>query len=420
LAKRGLIVCYYFPPSGGGGVQRWVKFIKYLSRLNWQFTVITAPVEPNIPGDESLGRELPESTRVIRIPDPGGSSRVLSSVKRKLKPGYWQRWFSAFIHVTDSRIRWNRHVRKVLPGLLESSEFDCVIVSSPPYSLSMLAAAISQRYNIPVILDLRDPWTTNPYKIYPSAMHRYIDQMREKKNIGKLDYMISVYSGTFDHFRRILPSFTHKKCIVLPNGYDEEDFQAPATNEKIKAEGFNLGFSGTFYSHLNRPDSLFAAIGLLKKEGITIHFHHFGQTMIDLKKLGHKYGIADLIRLWNYVDHTRVIGRLKQMDAFCMILDPDAPAAGNTVGGKLYEYLYFKKPVLAIVPENGEAARIIRNTDAGLVVGTNDVRSIADAIRKLAAGDISLNFTNTEIYNRKDLAKQLDAFLTGIIERSGS
>ncbi len=347
MVKRGLIICYYFPPAGGGGVQRWVKFIKYLSRLNWAFTIITAPVEPGMPKDEVLQTEIPPSTKIIRTPDSNPYGGFLSFLKKRLSRGYLLRWLSALIYITDSRKNWNKSVWPVLIKEIESDHYDCIIVSSPPYSLSSLAVKIQKHKNIPVFLDLRDPWTTNPYKIYPSAIHRFLDQRREKKQIGQVNNLISVYHLTFDHLERVIKTFNQKNRVVIPNGYDDEDFDHLPQTENIRQNGYHLAFSGTFYSHLNRPDNLFAAIGILKKEGIIVRFHHFGQSMLDLKRMAEKYGINDQLNIWGYIEHGEVLAKLCQMDALCLILDPESKNAEKTVGGKFYEYLRFRKPIFS-------------------------------------------------------------------------
>jgi glycosyltransferase involved in cell wall biosynthesis len=416
LVKRGLIICYYFPPSGGGGVQRWVKFVKYLSRLGWELTVISAPTESGTPVDKSLLQEIPETTRILCTPIPAISGGIFFQLKKFVSRGYWQRWLRALFFITDSRKAWNKTAFRLVRRELEARRYDVIIVSSPPYSLSMLAAELKSQTAVPVVLDLRDPWTTNPYKIYPTGFHLLLDRRRENACITKIENLISVYGETFDHFNSTITNFNLKHLDIIPNGYDDEDFATLPEFPEPDRENYHLAFSGTFYSHLNRPDLLFSAIGRLKKEGCRIMFHHFGQSMIDLEYLAEKHGVAGQFQCWGYLEHRELLARLMKMNAFCVILDPRVPNAENTAGGKLYEYLWFKKPIFALVPENGAAARILSETDSGIAIDSTDPERVADQLKRLMNNEYSFRFRNTDVYSRKNLAARLDRFLTEKIQ----
>ena len=195
MAKCGLIVTYYFPPSGGGGVQRWAKITKYLSRLNWKITVITAPIEQGIPQEHTPVDDIPNEVKVIRTPADSGTSFISGKLASLIPKGYWQRWISAFINITDSREYWNGKVRPLLDQEIATGQYDVVFFSIPPYAIACLAAEYTRKLKIPVFLDMRDPWTINPYKIYPTAIHRLLDRRKEKKVIADIDNIISVYNS---------------------------------------------------------------------------------------------------------------------------------------------------------------------------------------------------------------------------------
>ena len=125
MVRRGLIISYYFPPTGGGGVQRWTKFIKYLSRNGWHFTVITKQDNINSPSDESI--------EILRITD---THKKIAVKTFKSNGSYWQRWLSAFYYIPDSRKSWNKILWKKLTSEIDNSNFDVVICTIPPYSLA--------------------------------------------------------------------------------------------------------------------------------------------------------------------------------------------------------------------------------------------------------------------------------------------
>jgi glycosyltransferase involved in cell wall biosynthesis len=257
---------------------------------------------------------------------------------------------------------------------------------------------------------MRDPWTSNPYKIYPTRLHRHLDKQREKRTIAKIDFIISAYQSIVDEYRE----FSRARFCILPNGYDEEDFLKLDAAEVPDKSGFNIAFSGTFYSHLNRPDSIFAAMYKLKLQNIHINFHHVGFSVYNVLHLARRYKVDDQVWIWGYKNHHDCLQILSGMDALCLILDHKYPNAEKTIGGKVYEYLRLKKPIMAVVPESGEAARLIERCDAGLICPENTPDNVAAVLQKLAAQQISFSFRNIEQFERAALAQNLNVFLEEI------
>ncbi len=414
MAGRGLVISYYFHPTGGGGVQRWSKFIKYLVRFDWHFDVICADLPAGDFSDSSLLDEIPSSTRVCRIPPSEPVMR--SPVAKGGESKYWQRWLGSFVFITDSRSRWNNRLRRRIFHELDKINYDILVLSSPPYSLVRLAAELQQQISIPVIVDQRDPWTTNPYKIYPTPLHRMLDIRREKKAIGALQNFVFAYDSHRRYYENTIPGFNKKRALVLTNGYDEEDFTGLQPEKPTVTADLHLAFSGTFYSHFNHPGTLFKALAELKKNGVTIRFHHIGKSAYDLKKLAARFGCEELIEVHGYLEHKNCLRKLAGMDALCLILNEKNRFASQTVGAKLYEYLRFKKPVLALVPENGEAAGTLKRSRAGLVCRANDIAGIKQAVLEIINNRAQFVFDDIELYSRERLAGELAAFFDEIVK----
>jgi glycosyltransferase involved in cell wall biosynthesis len=415
LAKRGLLVSYYFPPTGGGGVQRWVKYLKYLSGLGWEFCVIANEHSPANPKDETLLNELPENIKIIRTQTSGTVDTIRNKTPFFRQSGYWQRWVSALFRITDSRLAWNNIASKYLRDEIANNKYDVVIFTSPPYSLAFLASEINENLNCPVVLDLRDPWTINPYKIYPTGIHRILDEHRERNSISKIDNLISAYQSTIDNYQKSIHNFKSKEVLVLPNGYDEKDFRNIEAIESFKGGSYNIGFSGTIYSHLNTPDPIFGAMSRLIKKGMDIHFHHVGTSVYDLSELAKKYNIVENIHVWGYTDHKRNLQILQMMDALCLILDDRWPQSENTIGGKLYEYLRLNKPIFAIIPEKGEAAKVINKTNSGVVVSAKNSEEIVQKLKALILNKHEFTWEGLEEYNREHQVEVLNEYLEKII-----
>jgi glycosyltransferase involved in cell wall biosynthesis len=413
VAKNGLIITYYFPPAGGGGVQRWTKFIKYLSKHGWQFDVITRDPSSNENLDNTLLKELPDSLQIKTINDSVSNHhyKLLKS-----NSNYRLRWIGSLFFITDSRISWTKAAWPMIKNEIESSQYDVVICSIPPYTISDLAVKIKEKFeSTSVVLDLRDPWSINPYKIYPTPFHRILDEKKEIKNISKIDFFISAYHSTLKYYSKIINGFEKKDSIFVSNGYDDEDFIDLRSKDLPDPNSFNLGFSGTFYSHLNNPTLVFKAMAHLSKQGQKIIFHHIGASAYDVNKLARKYGIEDQIICWGYQSHKICLEILNSMDAFVVILDSKVRNADKTIGGKVYEYLRLKKPILGLVPKKGEAAQLILKTKSGIVCDSPKVDEVVKSISSLKS--IKPEFSGLEQYSRSNLASRLNSYLSKIIDK---
>jgi len=413
VVKRCLIVAFYFPPNGGGGVQRITKLIKYLSLKGWQFTVITADkANPNLHSDFSLLSEIPKNVHVEYIPFSSSNNKV--KLSKYFKSNCLVRYINSFIFIPDRYLKWIYLAKDRAQKMLLEKNHDLILISSPPYSLSILANEMTKLVNIPVVLDMRDPWTTNPYKIHPSNWHLKKDYQIEMDTIFNIKYGVSAYQSLIDFYSQNIPDFQKKNWKCISNGYDEEDFEN-LSPVPLQDSQFHLAFSGTFYSHLNHPKILFEAINMLEpslKEKLV--FHHIGSTVINLEKIAAEAGISSNLKLWGYKTHKECLNILSSMDAFCFILDETVKNATNTIGGKVYEYLKLNKPILSIVPVNGEAAKLINATNSGKVV-RRDKKEISTILEKWIKERPKNLKLESQQFSRKKLANDYENHFNSII-----
>ena len=419
MDRRALIVTYYFPPLGGGGVQRMAKLVKYGTQQGWHFTVVTADERSSIiPNDASLLDEIPPSAKIIRVPLrllPAGGKENLHFTRHS---NYLKRWLSAFFFLPDSRRKWVKKAWPVLQNELKKERYDLVLISLPPYSLSFLAQTIQSRFGVPVLLDLRDPWTLNPYKIHPTPLHRFIDWKLEKAAIGSVRFGVSAYERVLKHYEAVLPAFGRGAWQVIPNGFDDDDFvglKAPSSGH----DSFVVAFSGTIYSHVNHPAPLFGAMALLKRQapglGQKLRFAFVGKAHINVQRVARKYGVQKQIIEYGYRPHRESLQILQQAQALMFVLDDREPRSAFTVGGKVYEYLRLKKPILALVPPSGEAADLIRRTDSGKVVAPTRIEEIAATLQKWMITPPKFTFHGIEQYERRRQSAQFVAFFEEIL-----
>ncbi len=419
MDRRALIVTYYFPPLGGGGVQRMAKLVKYGTQQGWHFTVVTADEQSAIiPKDDSLLQEIPSSTKIIRIPLRLLPSGLNEEQRFTRTSNYFKRWLSAFFFIPDSRGKWVEKAWPVLRKELSEKRYDLVLISLPPYSLSRLVRIIQAHFNLPVLLDMRDPWTLNPYKIHPTPLHRLLDWRLEKKAMRSVRFGVSAYERLLNYYEMAIPGFKRDAWQVIPNGFDEADFAdlgaVPSANEQ-----FVLAFSGTIYSHVNHPEALFAAMALLNrwssKWEAKLRFAFVGKAHINLQQVARKYGVEKQLIDYGYRPHRESLRILNQAQALVFVLDDHEPRSVFTVGGKVYEYLRLKKPILALVPPSGEAADLIRKTDSGKVIPPSRVEEIATTLQEWLQAPPNFTFHGIEHFERRKQSAQFLTFFEKIL-----
>lgn len=418
MAKRCLIVSYYFPPTGGGGVQRITKLIKYLSLKGWQFSVITTDQQPNVPNDPTLLQEIPDKINIYKINSSlNSSSSFLFRIIKNFKTSYFIRWLSSYVFLPDIRLNWLKPVREKVYDLFNTQTFDLVLFSSPPYSLAKLAAELSDKIPVPVVVDMRDPWTTNPYKIHPTEWHFKCDRQIEINAIKKIKYGISVTESLIEFYKKNINDFNSKSWRFIPNGFDSMDFKK-IIPEKLAKDKFHIAFSGTFYSHINRPHLLFKALSVLPDDTRDkIRFHHVGDSVVDLKKLAESFNLSNNVITWGYQNHAKCLDILSGMNALCFILDSANSNSKNTIGGKVYEYLNLDIPILALIPDQGDAADFIRNTNSGVIIDPYKSEEIAAQLAEWITNGVIVKNKNKRDYERSNLADQFDSFFCEILEK---
>ncbi len=413
MDKRCLITAYYFPPTGGAGVQRIVKLIKYLARKGWRFTVVTADENSRFqPLDPSLLEELPDTIKTIRIPAelPGGRSGLFKLPFLK-DASYWKRWLGAWFAIPDMRTSWIAPAEEAILKELKETQYNCVMLSVPPYSLALLAAQVQPKINIPIILDLRDPWSLHPYKIQPTHWHKQKNREMELKAIASVRFGVSAYAQLLEFYQENIPDFKNENWQFIPNGFDEEDF-TESDPPKLEKNCLHIGYSGTIHSTINNPEILFKIIAHLntmeKNSSKKIVFHHVGKSLINLKKAAEKYNLPDNIKLWGYQPHREALRILKAMDLFLLLHDDSFENSKYIVAGKVYEYLRLQKPILALVPEQGEAAELIRETDSGIVVSPADLERITVTLQEWMLKIPDFGFKGIQQFSREFQAEQFE------------
>jgi len=410
--KKVLVITYYWPPSGGAGVQRWVKFIKYFKNQNIDPYIIS--VDPDFASypviDKSLINDIPENTNVYltKTNEPysiykkiNNNQTPYAGFANEGRPNFLQkiaRFVRGNFFIPDSRKGWNDFAYKKAVKVLEKENIDTVITTSPPHSTQLIGLKLKETLNIKWIADLRDPWTDIYY--YKSMLHtkwaKRKDLNHEKAVIEKSDKIVVVS----DSIKQLLINKSNliqeSKIHVIPNGFDEEDFSVSSTNKNNK---FLLSYVGTITKDYPL-DSIKKSI-----TNLNINLEFTGKADHPTKHL-----LNEIAGFNNHVKHKESINLLLASDMLLLVI----PKIANNKGiltGKLFEYLGARKPILCIGPTDGDAAIIIKECKAGKTFDYSDENGIYEFIETCMSNEFIFENKNYLNYSRRNLTKTLSKIL---------
>ncbi len=419
--KRVLIIVYYWPPSGGAGVQRWLKFAKYLADFNWQPVVFT-PENPDFNlKDESLLDEIPPSVEVIKQPiwEPYSYYRKLFAKEKdeelssgiKEKKGIASKlanWVRGNVFIPDPKVYWRKPSVEFLQKYLKENPVDVIISSGTPHSMHLIALDLKKALELPWIADFRDPWTEldmlNDYHIHPLRMKKY--RKMEKEVLNASDIALTTSKVWASDLKRL--GAGRAECIT--NGYDESDFQL----EVEPYSDFVLSHFGLL-NHLRNPINLWSSLEELiieNKEFAEKFKLHLGGT-IDADVLKEIYTYPALkarTKIFPYLSHQEVIKEYLRSSILLLLLFNSDSGRGN-IPGKLFEYLASKKPILAFGPKRGDSADIVEmNEGVYLDYLDSNTSQLKSFILKQFSERRQLSSSDAE-YSRKNLTRKLSGLL---------
>jgi glycosyltransferase involved in cell wall biosynthesis len=428
--KKVLIITYYWPPSGGAGVQRWLKFVKYLREFGVEPIVLTVDNDyASYPiTDSSLFEEIPEGIKVFYtkskepfsiykslsgkkdIPHSGFANEIKVSLLQKI-----MRFIRGNLFIPDARKGWNKFAYKKAKQLILEHNITTIITTSPPHSTQLIGSKLKDDLKIKWVADLRDPWTDIYYykQLYHTAFAKKIDSSYEKKVLTQADKIIVVSKIIKDQFLNKIPDIDNTKFSVIPNGFDELDFDDLGKYEK---SNFMITYTGTI-SNEYHIESFLNAIKRLTKEinenQIILRF--VGVVSDNYKNFIHDIGLSEITEYKGYVEHKKSVEYLQQSTVLFLAI-PDVKNNGGILTGKLFEYLGAKKPIIGIGPVNGEAAMIIKECGAGKMFDYNDENNIyaylLNLFQKWNSGEnINIKNEQVKIYTRKHLTKELSSLM---------
>lgn len=422
--KTVLIITYYWPPSGGAGVQRWLKFSKYLPEFGWQPIILTVdPEYASYPQkDYGLLNEIPPDLEIIYTRASTGIFSAYKKISGKKEipyggfanesnPGLLEkilRFIRGNFFLPDSRIGWNRYALKRAIELINERNIKIVITTSPPHSTQLTGLKIKKETGIKWIADLRDPWADIYYadQMYQTPLARRINAFMESQILNAADRVIATCNSTRNLFRsKLMPDQLHDKIITLTNGFDPDDFNL----NHLAPEKFIITYLGTFAKNYDIK-VLIDAIALVSpglQTGITIRFIGKIDSSIVYKL---KENPTVSVEIVPYVEHRIALDFLARSSVLLLVI-PSKNKADEMIPGKLFEYMASRKPIIAIGPKDSDVAEILKITKSGEIFEKSDLKILAEHITQLVSNYENGIFENDPVsleqYSRRDLSKKI-------------
>jgi len=432
--RKVLIITYYWPPSGGAGVQRWLKFSKYLREFGWE-PVIYTPENPEAPAiDNSLEKDIPDGITVIKRPiaepyiaykrlvgmKPGDKVNA-SFLQEEEKPGLAEGfavWLRGNFFIPDARRFWIKPSAKFLEEYLKDHPVDAMVSTGPPHSMHLIALKVHKKLNIPWLADFRDPWTGIDFyhQLRLTSLADSVHHKLEKNVLAAASAVTVVSQNMVTEFSTIV----QREYKLITNGYDEEDI-SPLPPDHLDSK-FTISHVGSINAARN-PVRLWKVLSEMVAESRefskALEIKLVGKVDIGVLKRIESVGLKEYLSQIEYMPHQDVMHEIQKSQVLLLLIN-NTPNAKGILTGKLFEYLGSGRPVLSIGPEDGEAAMILRNTQAGETAGYENESAMRDILSdyfdRYSTHNLSSNTANRSKYSRKALTGEISGILSELIK----
>ena len=424
---KALVITYYWPPAGGPGVQRWLKFVTYFKEFGIE-PVIFIPDNPHYPlQDKSIVSEIPEGIEIIRFPikEPYGFAKIFSKKKtNKVSSGIITNknqsvlekillWVRGNFFIPDARIGWVKPSVIFLKDYLSKNDIDIIITSGPPHSLHLIGKSLKEELGIKWLADFRDPWTTIHYhqslRLNKSSQKKHLKL--ESEVLNNADLVVVTSANTKKEFQKI----TRVPIEVITNGYD--------VSEKMESNldsQFSIAHIGSLLSNRN-PEILWESLSELKdeNEGFSkeLLIKLVGVVSEDVLKSLEEFGLAVNYKTLGYVSHKEAI-QIQHDSQVLLLVEMDTPETKSIIPGKLFEYVVAKRPILAIGPEGSDVEGILKETNSGTYFNYTDKEKLKKQIHQYyqsySKANLNVDSQNIEKYSRRELTNKMSDLIISL------
>ncbi|MFA5974175.1 MAG: glycosyl transferase family 1 [Lentimicrobiaceae bacterium] len=430
--RKVLIITYYWPPSGGAGVQRWLKFSKYLREFGWE-PVIYTPENPEAPAiDNSLAKDIPDGILIVKKPiiEPYTAYKRFIGMKpgEKVNAGFLQEkekpgmaegfavWLRGNFFIPDARRFWIRPSVRFLKNYLKNNLVDAIVSTGPPHSMHLIALQIHKKLDIPWLADFRDPWTGIDFfhQLKLTSLANRHHHNLEKKVLASATAITVVSQDMVNEFNGIVK----RDYKLVTNGYDEQDI-SPLHQNQLDTK-FTLSHIGSINSSRN-PVGLWKVISEMANENPdfakALQIKLVGKVDIGVLKSIEENGLTAYLSRIEYMPHQDVMHEIQRSQVLLLLIN-NTPNAKGILTGKIFEYLGSGRPILNIGPEDGDAAVILKDSEAGRTAGYEDEagmrRILTGYFIRFKEQRLEANATSRLKYSRKTLTKEIAGILDEI------
>lgn len=419
--KKVLIIAYYWPPAGGPGVQRWLKFVKYLPEFNIH-PIVYVPENPNYPiVDESLIDEIPEWVTVLKHPirEPYKWAGLLSKNKaRQMSRGIIHKQKSQglieklmlFIRgnffIPDARKNWVQPSVVYLSEYINKEEIGTVITTGPPHSLHLIGLQLKQQLSVKWLADFRDPWTTIGYHKQLKLTKKSAAKHKQLEH-DVLQHADEVIATSFIT-SKVFQNTVNKKVNTITNGYDDQSDIPIERDSK-----FTISHIGSLLSKRN-PKVLWKVLNGLINESEAFknafQLNLVGVVSEDVLESMDANQLTNYVNLVGYVSHEKAV-RYQRQSQVLLLIEIDSEETKCIIPGKLFEYMVSERPIIALGPQGSDVEIIIKQTNTGNYFTYQDAQSIKSVIlehfKAFQKGQLQTHPIGLQQYHRRQLTKQL-------------
>ncbi|AWG25886.1 glycosyltransferase family 4 protein [Flavobacterium kingsejongi] len=419
--KKVLIISYYWPPAGGPGVQRWLKFAKYLPESGVE-PIVYVPENPTYPIlDEKLIAEVPEGLTLLKkkITEPYKWASFFSKNKTKSfssgiipksrKQSFLEKCLLMVrgnLFIPDARVLWVKPSVAYLKEYIAAEGIDTIITTGPPHSLHLIGMALKSELQLRWIADFRDPWTTIGYHkaLRLSAYAERKHKMRESKVLRTADHIVVTSKTTKAEFEALTP----QPITVITNGYDVEPVAKQTLDEK-----FTLAHIGSLLSERN-PRILWKCLKELIKENPDFkkdfQLKLIGAVSQEVLDAIAEFRLGKYLNTMGYVSHQRAVEEQRKSQVL-LLIEINSEETKSIIPGKLFEYMVSERPIIAMGPEDSDFEEIVRTTNTGVFIRYSDMDLLKETLLKYYKDyqnkTLQSHAVGLQHYSRKQLTKQL-------------
>ncbi|WP_396194851.1 glycosyltransferase family 4 protein [Flavobacterium sp.] len=425
-SKKLLIITYYWPPAGGPGVQRWLKFVKYLPDFNVQ-PIVYVPENPTYPIiDNGLESEVSEKAIILKnkIFEPYGLASFFGKNKTKKissgiipnpkKQSFLEKtllWVRGNIFIPDARFLWVKPSIKYLTKYIQENNIDTIVTSGPPHSLHLIGLQLKKELGVTWLADFRDPWTTIGYhkalklSSYAEKKHKAL----EHEVLNTADTIIVTSKTTKAEFEAI----TSRPIEVITNGYDVEKITKQPLDEK-----FSLAHIGSFLSERN-PRILWKALKELTQENQDFkkdfQLKLIGAVSQEVLDTISEFKLNDYVLNLGYISHQEAVEHQRKSQVL-LLIEINSEDTKSIIPGKLFEYMVSERPIVAIGPQGSDFAEIITSTNTGIFFTYDEKEKLKALLlnyyQEYQQQNLKVHAVGLQQYSRKSLTGQLSKLLT--------